>query len=108
MSDNRRRSKIIVRASVHADPNEVIDILTACAIKDDRTLEEPLPKTYFKGYGDSSLDFHLLYWCNFSDTFKTDSSIAINVYNELKEKGIHLPIPMVIIDKENEEKNDSE
>jgi len=103
MSDYKRRSKIVVRTSVHADPNEVIELLTNSATKHEKTLDDPMPKTYFKGYGDSSLDFNLLYWVQFDDKFSTDSEIALDVYNLLKEKGIHLPIPKVSIEKSDEE-----
>jgi small-conductance mechanosensitive channel len=102
LSDSKRRSLITVRTSVYADPNEVIDILTGAATSDERTLKDPMPKTYFKGYGDSSLDFHLLYWTYFEDTFEADSAIAINIYNLLKVKGIHLPIPRISIENEKE------
>jgi small-conductance mechanosensitive channel len=102
LSDSKRRSLITVRTSVYADPNEVIELLTEAATNDERTLKDPIPKTYFKGYGDSSLDFHLLYWTYFEDTFEADSAIAINIYNLLKVKGIHLPIPRISIENEKE------
>lgn len=100
LSDYKRRSKIIVRTAVSADPNVVIEVLNAISKQHEKTLDDPLPKTYFKGYGDSSLDFHLLYWTQFDDKFSTDSKIAIDVYNKLKEMAIHLPIPMIKIEKE--------
>lgn len=102
LSDYKRRSKVIVKTSVLADPNEVIEILTNVAISHEKTLEDPLPKTYFKGYGDSSLDFNLLYWTQFDDKFSTESAIVIEIYNILKEKGIHLPIPKISIENSDE------
>ncbi len=98
LSDYRRRSKILVKTSLHADPNEVIEILTNSATQNAKTLDDPLPKTYFKGFVDSSLDFSLLYWTQFDDKFSTDSEIALDIYNLLKEKGIHLPIPKISIE----------
>lgn len=106
LSDYKRRSKVIVKTSVNSDPNEVIEILTSIAVQQENTLDDPAPKTYFNGYGDSSLDFSLLFWTHFDNKFSTNSAIALEIHNQLKEKGIHLPIPMIIIDKSKEEKTD--
>lgn len=94
LADRDRRSKIRMRTSASADPNFVIALFNKVATDHDCTFKDPAPKTYFYGYGeDGNLEFALLYWTTFSDTLRTNSEIALEVFNKLKEEGIEAPIP---------------
>ena len=84
-----------MRTSPDADPERVIELFNQIALEQPETSAEPAPKTYFYGYGlDGNLDFALLYWTTFSDTLKTDSKIAIEIFKKLKEEGIQAPAPV--------------
>lgn len=94
LADRDRRSKIRMRTSANADPNQVIELFNNVANEHPKTFKDPAPKTYFYGYGeDGNLEFALLYWTTFSDTLKTNSEIALSVFNMLKDSGIEAPIP---------------
>ncbi len=94
LADRDRRSKIRMRTSASANPDFVIELFNKVANDHASTFKDPAPKTYFYGYGeDGNLEFALLYWTTFSDTLRTNSEIALEVFNKLKEEGIDAPIP---------------
>ena len=95
LSNRNRRSKVPMRTSPDADPERVIELFNKIALEHPNTSREPAPKTYFYGYGpDGNLNFALMYWTTFSDTLKTDSSIALAIFKALKEDGIQAPAPV--------------
>ncbi len=95
LSNRNRRSKIYMKTAPNADPEKVIELFNEMAAEDSRTLKEPVPKTYFYGYDpEGNLSFALLYWTTFSDTLKTESSIALKIFSKLKEEGIQAPAPI--------------
>jgi len=59
------------------------------------TLMYPEPLPLFEGFGDSSLDFRILFWVHFEEGFTTKSDIAIAIYNSFAENGIEIPFPQV-------------
>ena len=95
LSNRNRRSKVPMRTSPAADPERVIELFNKIALDHPNTSAEPPPKTYFYGYGpDGNLNFALMYWTTFSDTLKTDSNIALQIFKALKEEGIQAPAPV--------------
>lgn len=95
LSNRNRRSKVPMKTSPDADPEKVINLFNKIALDHPNTSPEPPPKTYFYGYGpDGNLNFALLYWTTFSDTLKTDSAIALQIFKALKEEGIQAPAPV--------------
>jgi small-conductance mechanosensitive channel len=83
-----------MKTAPNADPEKVIELFNKIAIAEPNTQNYPAPNTYFYGYDpDGNLSFALIYWTTFSDTLKTDSDIALNIFSKLKEEGIDPPIP---------------
>ena len=102
LSNRNRRSKIPMKTSPDADPEKVIELFNKIALDHPDTSAVPPPKTYFYGYGpDGNLNFALLYWTTFSDTLKTDSNIALQIFKALKEEGITAPAPVRRIIQDN-------
>ena len=94
LTNRDRRSKISMKTSADANPEEVIELFNSIAAENENTYADPAPKTYFYGYDiNGNLDFALMYWTTFSDTLKTDNIIALKIFKTLKEKGISAPIP---------------
>lgn len=57
-------------------------------------LDDPAPKVYFTGFGDSSLDFTLhAYLPQLSDRLPTTHDIHRALFNALREHGIRIPFP---------------
>jgi len=95
LTNQNRRSKILMKTAPTADPKKVIALFDRIASESSYTHMDPAPKTYFYGYDpEGSLSFALLYWTSFTDTLKTDSDIALNIFEALKEEGIQAPAPV--------------
>ena len=94
LTDVKRRFKIPIRTAIDADPREVMSLLTDVAKEHPKTLDDPRCKTYFAGYGDTSLDFFLYFWTFFDDGLSTKSEVLTRIHEKLKEAGINVPIPI--------------
>ena len=56
-------------------------------------LKDPEPSVLFNEFGDSSLNFRVLYWIPVEYGIASKSAISIAIYNKLKEAGITIPFP---------------
>ncbi len=93
-SDMRRRGEVIVGVAYGTDPQRVIDLLLETAQNFDRILQQPPPFAIFKGFGDSSLDFRLLFWIADADLrLVIQSEMAVLVNKAIAEAGITIPFP---------------
>ncbi len=106
LSDNKRRVEIKVGVAYGADPNIVLKLLKKVALDNEDVLKEPEPRALFDEFGDSSLNFRLLYWVPFESGIGTKSDVSIGIYNILAENNIQIPFPQVdvhMIEKETDE-----
>jgi len=105
LSDNQRRVELKVGAAYGSDPNIVLELLQKVALNNDEVLKNPEPRALFDGFGDSSLDFRLLFWVPFEMGIGVKSDIAIGVYNIFTENNIMIPFPQLDlhVKKENDE-----
>ena len=105
LSDEKRRFKIPFRTAIDSDPRQVMEILTDIAKKHPNTMDDPKPKTYFWGYGDTSLDFFLYFWTEFDVGLRTRGAIMLEAHEQLIAAGIKLAIPIrkMRIDKDDED-----
>ena len=105
LSDNKRRIEIKVGTSYGSDPNIVLEILKKVAMENEDTLKEPPPRALFEDFGDSSLNFRLLFWVPYDIGIGTKSDMAIEIFNKFKENNIEIPFPQVDLHvKEQKEK----
>jgi small-conductance mechanosensitive channel len=103
LSDNKKRVEIKVGTSYGSDPNRVIEILLNAALSNEKVIPYPEPMPLFVGFGDNSLNFRLLFWVHFEDGLKTQSDVAIKIYNLLKENNIEIPFPQLDLHIKNED-----
>lgn len=95
LSDNKRRIEIKVGTSYGSDPNEVLKILEKVAEENEDVMKEPPPRALFENFGDSSLNFRLLFWIPFDIGIGTKSDISVAIFNKFKENNIEIPFPQV-------------
>jgi small-conductance mechanosensitive channel len=93
--DSRVRFRVPVSVAHGSDVRKVEQILLEVAKENHDVLTEPPPKVWFKGFGESSLNFELLAW-NISlvhrkGQFISDLNFAI--YQKLNQHGIEIPFP---------------
>jgi small-conductance mechanosensitive channel len=95
LSDNKRRVELKIGAAYGSNPNVVLDLLKKVAMGHEEVLKEPEPRALFEEFGDSSLNFRLLFWVPFEKGIGTKSDIAIGVYNIFAENNIQIPFPQM-------------
>jgi small-conductance mechanosensitive channel len=88
--------RIIVKVGVayDSDPDEVRDILMACACDHPQLLQTPPPRVLLTGFGDSALEFELrcvVANVDYGLTVKSDLHFAI--LHRFRKAGIEIPFP---------------
>lgn len=62
-----------------------------------KVLNHPVPRTLFDGFGDSSLNFRVLFWVHFEESLSVKSEIGVQIFDALHAAGIEIPIPQRVI-----------
>ena len=93
-TDMRRRGEVLIGVAYGTDPQKVLDLLTEAANSNERILEQPEPQALFLGFGESSLDFRLLFWIADADhRLVIQSEMTVKVNTAIVEAGITIPFP---------------
>lgn len=93
LSDSRRRQEIIVGVAYGTDTTKVLEILNGVVPEQENVLKNPSPTIIFLGFGDSSLDFRVLFWTRFDAGLGTKSAVGIAIDEAFKKNGIEIPFP---------------
>ncbi len=105
LTDNQRRIEIKVGTAYGSDPNLVLKLLEEVALENKTVHREPQPLALFDGFGESSLNFRLLFWVSFEDGLVTKSNVSVAIYNKLKENNIEIPFPQLDLHLKNKLEN---
>jgi small-conductance mechanosensitive channel len=93
--ESRVRFHIPVGVAYGSDIRQVEKLLLEVARENPNVLETPPPRVWFKGFGDSSLNFELLAWntslIHSKGQFISDLNFAI--FEKLKAHNIEIPFP---------------
>ncbi len=92
LSDRKRRVEIIVGIAYGSNPHIAKDIFIKVLKKHPHIVSNPEPDVYFREFGESSLDFRLLFW-TYQDWVKVKSDIIFDIHDSLSEAGIEIPFP---------------
>ena len=78
-----------------ADPRAVEEALLAAAGRSDNALKDPAPSVFFRGFGNSSLDFELACWTAVMLHRRSAFQSEVNflIHEELTRRGIEIPFP---------------
>ncbi len=93
LSDSIKRVEVLIGTAYGTDPNLVLRVLKDCAVKFDYVLVDPEPSALFTGFGESSLDFRLLFWVPFEIGLRAKSDVCIEIFNQFKAENIEIPFP---------------
>jgi potassium-dependent mechanosensitive channel len=93
LSSQVRRVELPVGAAYHSNPETVLEILKNVAQGTPGVLKDPEPVVLFRGFGESSLNFVLRFFCSFNDSPAVASKVGIRVNKALHEAGIEIPFP---------------
>jgi potassium efflux system protein len=59
----------------------------------ENVLKNPAPLIIFLGFGESSLDFRVLFWTHFEVGLSTKSAVGVAIDEAFKKEGIEIPFP---------------
>jgi len=94
LTDPITRIVVEVGVSYGSDVELAHKVMAETLSKLPVVLDDPAPKVYFTGFGDSSLDFTLhAYLRQLSDRLPTIHEIHRTVFDALRENGIEIPFP---------------
>lgn len=94
LTDQRRRIEVLVGVAYGSDPYKVQQIFKKIVSEHPDVVQDPKPNILFNNFGDSSLDFRLLFWTeNFDEWIRIRSEVIFKIYDALKEAGIEIPFP---------------
>jgi len=94
LSESRRRRELPLGVAYGSDPKIVLKILRDAAAKHELVLSKPEPMAYFKGFGESSLDFELHFWVmQENNGMLITSEVALAIMQALENAGIEIPFP---------------
>lgn len=88
------RLRVPVGVSYSANPAEVSQALLEACSQHQSVLKAPVPQVFFKGFGDSALEFELLVWIDKpSQQYQIKSDLYFSIEAALKKHGIEIPFP---------------
>jgi potassium efflux system protein len=94
LSDPITRIVIPVSIAFGSDVSLAHRVLEETIMKQPLILDEPPPKAFFMGFGDSSLDFNLyVYSRQLADRFPIMHAVHQDVLQALSDNGISIPYP---------------
>lgn len=94
LTNQHRRVEAKVGVAYGTDPEKVLEILRKVSENEPDVLEEPASLALFSGFGDSSLDFKLLFWiANADRRMIVQSKVHVAINKAIKEAGIEIPFP---------------
>ncbi|AFY71312.1 MscS Mechanosensitive ion channel [Thalassoporum mexicanum PCC 7367] len=88
------RIRVPVGVDYSSDPVAVTEALLDSAYMEPAVLLNPAPKVFFRGFGDSALNFELRVWINrIDDRDPIISSLNFIIEYNLRQQGISIPFP---------------
>lgn len=92
--DPKCRLHIPIGVAYGSDTILVTEALLDAARKEKKVLSNPSPKVWFKGFGDSALNFELLVWIKYPPLKESiNSSLNFAIDLELRSRNISVPFP---------------
>jgi len=92
------RFEVEVGVDYNSDINSVMKLLLEAVSRHQKVLKTPAPFVRFTEFGDSSLNFTVLFWSD--DIFRIEnvkSEIRVEIFNLFKENNIQIPFPQRVL-----------
>jgi len=94
----------IVGVDYSSDVNQVMEILKKVVITQEGIQKDPVPFVRFIEFGNSSLDFSVIFWSE--EVFRVrniKSDLRVKIFNAFKENNISIPFPQRVVHIKNQE-----
>ncbi len=92
------RFEVTVGVDYSSDVKLVMNILKEAAMEQPGILKNQKPFSRFIDYGESSIDFSIIFWSE--DVFRVESiksELRVKIFEKLKENNITIPFPQRVI-----------
>ena len=106
LSDPNKRLEIRVGVDYGTNPRTVISLLQEVAAANVNVQKDPAPVVFFDEFGDSSLNFRLLFWVHHTIALSVRSEVMVGVSDVLEANNINIPFPIRTLKMDNPEIND--
>lgn len=94
LSSPWRRIDILIKIAYGTDPEQVTKLLVGVAESHPGVLLQRPPVAFFRGFGESALNFELRFWSSQQDTWlQLQSDVTVAVAKALREAAIEIPFP---------------
>ena len=94
LSEAQRRVEIPVGVAYGTPPERVSELMLKAATDHPGVRADPAPAAYFQGFGDSSLNFELMFWIlKTSNLMEVKSDVALSVMKLFEQAAIEIPFP---------------
>jgi len=98
------RFEVLVGVDYSSDVNQVMEILKKVVITQEGIQKDPVPFVRFIEFGNSSLDFSVIFWSE--EVFRVrniKSDLRVKIFNAFKENNISIPFPQRVVHIKNQE-----
>jgi potassium efflux system protein len=93
-----RRSIVVVGAHYRHEPEKVIELILEAVASVPRVLKEPVPLARISNYGESSVDYMVLYWINRPmDNGSIGGDVRRAIWHAFHANGIEIPFPQRVV-----------
>jgi len=94
MENKITRFGVKVGVAYGSDTKLVEDILTKVAVDHPNVLNKPEPKVFFRDFGNSSLDFELMFWSEHTWEIEfTRSDLRFKIDQAFRDSNVTIPFP---------------
>lgn len=94
LSDQKRRLELRLGVAYGSDLDHARATIEEAVRSVDNVMIDPEPKVHFQGFGDSSLDFQVLFWIpSFDLGLETRSAVGMAIHRALRREEIEVPFP---------------
>ncbi len=94
LTNTRVRGDANIGVAYGSDPEQVMGILMGEMEAHADVLEEPGPRVFFREFGDSALNFRVIYWVEApAKRLSTLTDLLCSWYQRFAEAGIEIPFP---------------
>jgi small-conductance mechanosensitive channel len=95
LTNTRGRIEISIGVSYGSDLEKAQALILEAAREHPSTIEDPKPQCFLRNFGDSSVDFTLLFWIGdvVKGRWAPQSEVMFTIWRKFRDAGIEIPFP---------------
>ncbi len=95
LTNTRGRIEVAIGVSYGSDLEQAQTLILEAAREHPSTIEDPAPQCFLRNFGDSSVDFILLFWIGdvVQGRWAPQSEVMFTIWRKFREAGIEIPFP---------------